>query len=215
MDKPYCVYNVCLRNRKFLLSVFSSTLLLFFSLVVNYYLGQFATEKASNSVTDLILSNIPVFNINGIFIYGPLIFWSISLLFCFSRPHAIPFTIKSIAVFILIRSCFISLTHLGPFPSVITVAPSIFINKFSFSGDLFFSGHTGLPFLLALIFWESKPWRYFFIISSVFFGTIVLLGHLHYSIDVLSAFFITYTIYHIVKTFFKKDFKLFKEGFTT
>ncbi len=214
MNKSYNTYNY-LYNRKFLLSFFFSILFLLFSLIVNYFLGQFATEKASNPVTDLILSNIPVFDIDGIFIYGPLIFWLISFFFFISRPHTILFTIKSISIFILIRSCFMSLTHLGPFPLEIPITSSIFINKFSFSGDLFFSGHTGLPFLLALIFWRNKPWRYFFIISSIFFGIVVLLGHLHYSIDVLSAFFITYTIYHIAKTFFKKDLKLFKEGFTT
>jgi hypothetical protein len=32
---------------------------------------------------------------------------------------------------------------------------------------------------------------------------------LHYSIDVLSAFFITYTIFNICKYFFKEDWQLF------
>jgi hypothetical protein len=41
------------------------------------------------------------------------------------------------------------------------------------------------------------------------FGIVVLLGHLHYSIDVLSAFFITYSIYHICELFFKTDKKIF------
>lgn len=203
-------YNLCFRDKNFLLSLFFSFLLLFFSLIVNFYAGQFAAEKASNPVTDLILSNIPVFDVGGIFVYGPLVFWFIFFLFSLSLPRTIPFTVKSIAIFILIRSCFISLTHLGPFPSEIYVAPSIFINKFSFGGDLFFSGHTGLPFLLGLIFWERKFWRYFFMASSVFFGVVVLLGHLHYSIDVLSAFFITYSIYRLAEIFFKKDLKVFK-----
>jgi len=69
-----------------------------------------------------------------------------------------------------------------------------------------------LPFLLALIFWDEKYLRYFFIVSSIFFGAIVLLGHYHYSIDVAAAFFITYTIYHIAKKLFPRDFELFKKG---
>jgi hypothetical protein len=41
------------------------------------------------------------------------------------------------------------------------------------------------------------------------------LAHLHYSIDVLSAFFITYTISHIACVFFKKDLLLFRNGLLT
>jgi hypothetical protein len=37
------------------------------------------------------------------------------------------------------------------------------------------------------------------------FGVVVLLGHLHYSIDVLSAFFISYGIYRIAEIIFHKD----------
>ena len=127
------------------------------------------------------------------------------------EPKKIPFTLKSIALFVVIRSCFVSLTHIGPFPTQAVVVSNL-IDKVNFGGDLFFSGHTGLPFLLSLIFWE-EPWlRYFFIVSAILFGVVVLLAHLHYSIDVLSAFFITYTIFHIAEKFFKKDRVLFFQG---
>ncbi|MDP2670532.1 MAG: hypothetical protein Q8O99_06590 [bacterium] len=41
------------------------------------------------------------------------------------------------------------------------------------------------------------------------FGVIVLLGHLHYSIDVLAAFFITYAINDINKLIFVHDKRVF------
>jgi membrane-associated phospholipid phosphatase len=120
---------------------------------------------------------------------------------------------KSIAVFTLIRSVFVSITHISPFPTH-AIITSVFFNKEVFYGiftgnDLFFSGHTGIPFLLALMFWENKTLRIIFLGFSLMFAMVVLLGHLHYSIDVLSAFFITYTIFDICKFFFKKDWKLF------
>jgi membrane-associated phospholipid phosphatase len=62
---------------------------------------------------------------------------------------------------------------------------------------------------LALIFWENKILRIVFLSFSIMFAIIVLLGHLHYSIDVLSAFFITFSIFHICKFLFKKDWQLF------
>lgn len=67
------------------------------------------------------------------------------------------------------------------------------------TNDLFFSAHTGLPFLLALEFWDNKILRYIFLLSSLGGATLVFLGHIHYSIDVLAAFFITYSVFQITK----------------
>ncbi len=86
---------------------------------------------------------------------------------------------------------------------------SNFMNKFTFGSDLFFSAHAGLPFLMALIFWQNKKLRYIFIALSLIFGAVVLLGHYHYTIDVLSAFFITFGIYRIAINLFKKDYQMF------
>jgi len=44
---------------------------------------------------------------------------------------------------------------------------------------------------------------------SVLFAVVVLLGHLHYSIDVMSAYFITFSIFNICKFLFKEDWQLF------
>jgi uncharacterized membrane protein YccC len=62
---------------------------------------------------------------------------------------------------------------------------------------------------MAMVLWNKPLVRIFCLASSIFFGIIVLLGHLHYSIDVASAFFITYSIYHIAERFFPADQKLF------
>ena len=130
--------------------------------------------------------------------------------FAFREPKTIPFVIKSIALFVVVRSVFVTLTHLGVSPA--DLPPdfnSNFIKRLSYGGDRFFSGHTGMPFLMALIFWQNRNLRIFCIISAIFFGAVVLAVHQHYSIDVFAAFFITYTIYHLATIFFKKDQTLF------
>jgi hypothetical protein len=198
-------------NKDFLISSLVSFFLLAASFVINFYAGVYATKQASNSVTDIILSNIGPFDVDKFFVYGPVVFYAFILILCFLRPERIPFIGKSIALFILVRSVFITLTHIGPFMTQVPIN-SMLINKFTFGGDLFFSGHTGLPFLMALLFWENLRLRILFIASSIFFGIVVLMGHIHYSIDVLSAFFITYTIFHIAEFLFKKDRKLFRQG---
>ena len=41
---------------------------------------------------------------------------------------------------------------------------------------------------MALTFWNNKFLRRFFLFASIVAGFSVLLGHLHYSIDVFAAF---------------------------
>ena len=202
-------YKKFFTDRDFLISLTSSFLFLIIALYINFYAGTYATERASLPVTDIVLSNIRAFDVDGFFTYGPLFLFTIVTILCLYNPKKIPFILKNLALFTVIRSVFISLTHIGPFPIQIIADNGNFISKFTFGGDLFFSGHTGVPFLLALIFWENKMLRNFFLAYSVFMGIVVLLGHYHYSIDVFAAFFITYSIYHISLYLFKKDKILF------
>jgi len=206
-------YAAHFKNKKYLEAVLRSLVFIAIALVVNFYAGTYALEKISNPVTDLILSNIPVFDVDALFLYGPIVLTLLITALCLKKPERIPFVVSSVALFLVIRSVFVTLTHIGPFPTRATIDYSTrIVRDLTFGGDLFFSGHTGLPYLMALIFWQNKFWRYFFIATSIFFGIVVLLGHLHYSIDVLAAFFITYSIYHIAVVFFRQEKKFFDRG---
>jgi hypothetical protein len=201
-------YRTHFSQKEFVASFVSSFGLLVVSLVVNFFAGTYALERASCPVTDIILNNTRVYDVDTIFIYGPIVFWSIVTLFLLSRPRAIPFVVYCIALFVLIRSVFVMLTHIGPFPNAPVESPGV-SHWFTFGGDLFFSGHVGLPFLLALIFWNERHYRYLFLFSAAFFSAVVLLGHYHYSIDVLAAFFITYAIRDLGRHFFPRDYARF------
>ena len=213
-------YKDAFGDKRFKSGLIFGIVLLLVSLIINYFAAQYAFERASVAVADIFLSNIPVYDVDWIFVFGPIVFGLWIAVLCFTNPKTIPFTLKSIAMFVLIRSAFITLTHIGPFPDhniidgnsaillhAISNNPNFFI--FSTGADLFFSGHTGLPFMLALLFWKHFKTRIFCFATSIFFGFIVLLGHLHYSIDVASAFFISYTIYVITIKIFKKDHEEF------
>ncbi len=208
-------YSAHFENRQFVVSFLVSFGILVVSLFVSSLASAYATSAASNPVTDIILSNTKVYDMDWAFIYGILVFWIIASLLLLNEPKRLPFALKAIAIFILIRSVFITLTHIAVFPTHDIIPTTGFMSYFISVDDLFFSGHTGLPFLLALIFWDEGLLRYFFIASSVFFGAVVLLGHYHYSIDVAAAFFITYTIYRIAEKLFPKDLRLFRNGIET
>ena len=197
-------------RRDFVRSFVASLVLMFASLAVNVLAGQYATAQAGNAVNDLVLNVIPVYDVSSAFIYGAIFLWIFVLGLVAAQPHKIPFLLKAVSLFVLIRSLFVSLTHLGPFPSRIAMPPGSLMDIFAFGGDLFFSGHTGAPFLLALIFWDSLRLRTTFIAVSLFFAAIVLVGHVHYSIDVLATFFITYSIYRLAEVLFARDLHVFR-----
>ncbi len=149
--------------KKIFLSALWGVAFLALSLVANYLAGTYATANASNPVNDLILDNIPTFDVDGIFIYGIVLFFVFVGVLMFFFPRRIPFVLKGLSLFIVVRSHFVILTHIGPSlrQTPLDIQNPI-VDKITFTGDLFFSGHTGLPFLMALIFWKDKAFRWLF-----------------------------------------------------
>ena len=195
-------------QKPFVYSVLLGMLFLAISMLANSYANSYTVSHASNYVSDIFLDNLPVVDVHLIFSEGAVAFILILAGILFYEPKYLPFTLKGIAAFILIRSFFLVLTHIAPPLHEIYINPTDWIARVSSGDDLFFSSHTGLPFLLAFIFWNQKRLRYFFFACSAIGGVAVLLGHLHYSIDVFSALFISFGIFHICKNLFPKDYSL-------
>lgn len=189
-------------------SLLEAMLIFIISVFVTHYASKYAAIKAGNHVEDIILSNTRVYDFEVLFVHGAIMLSLFVVALCFYYRKTAPFLIKAVSLFIIIRAMFVSLTHIGPYPLKLELESGL-LNFITSGNDLFFSGHTGLPFLIALIFWDHRYIRYLFITSSVVFGIVVLLSHLHYSIDVFAAFFITYSIYHIAMKLFSKDYEFF------
>ena len=195
-------------RRRYTITMAAGLLVLLASFFINYQANLYTTRVASNHVSDLLLDNLPVVNVDFFFFEGMTAFWIFVIILLFIKPERAPFTIECIILFILIRAGFITLTHLGLPPEHSYIEPSNFFRYITLGNDMFFSSHAGMPFLLSMVFWDMKKLRYLFIVSSIFFAGVVLLGHLHYSIDVFGAYFITYTIFAITRYLFPRDYRL-------
>lgn len=177
----------------------------------NIYAFDYSHRPTSNYVGDIVLDNVSVLDINFIIIEVALISIVLVTLFVLYRPRYFLFTLKAVALFIIIRAVFISLTHVGIHPESIAPGLGLFDSIYTylnFQTGLFFSGHTGLPFLVAIIFWDNKRVRYVLLSLSFIFAVAVLLAHVHYSIDVLAAPFMAYGIFKIAQYLFPRDYEL-------
>jgi membrane-associated phospholipid phosphatase len=194
-------------------SMYLGLLLLGLSLMIQVSAGRYSERRALNTnfAGDMFLDNLPVLNLDYVIVQGALAFFIFSIvLFAFHPRHAL-FGVKAIALFVIVRAFFINLTHIGIYPeNTFTVdgVGSWVYNAINFNGNFFFSGHTGMSFLIALIFWREKLWRRLYLVASIVFGASVLLAHVHYSIDVFAAPFITYSIMRTAAKLFPKDYAL-------
>lgn len=174
----------------------SGILVLISSLFLNYFVSTWVDSVSKTAVGDLFLDLIPVFELNFLFFWAVFFFWISTTVFLLVNPKQLSFICWSLSLFVLIRCFFISLTHLGPPESAIHIPESL--SWFNFSADMFFSGHVGGPFLVALII-ESRPIKYLMIVYSMCMVVVVLMAHGHYSIDVFASFFIAHSISVMVK----------------
>jgi membrane-associated phospholipid phosphatase len=210
-------WNVLFQDKSFRISFFFSIFLFFFGQYVMMSAAQYNDEMFQVvTVGDIILDNIPTVNLSFLFTWGvwiiliPTAFYAVLI-----RPELAPWTLKTYGLFALVRAGFILLTHLGPPEGLIYLQdPSLMdvdgiFARYFFTNDLFFSGHVGNAFLGALIFKDFK-FKWYCLIGSVVMAFTVLLMHVHYSIDVFGAYFITYGIYAFSDKIFHKWTDKFK-----
>src|SRR4030081_2922391 len=211
MEVTTRLYHTLFGSRAYLRSICEGIAFFAASTIAICAAVTYATVHASNYVTDFVLSRVGPYNLRFLFVYGTFTAFVITLGLLAWRPNRVPFALKAMALFLLVRAVFVSLTHMAPSP-IDPQAPAPFFNSIFYGSDLFFSGHTGLPLLAALAFWHMPQWRMFYLALTAFFGSIVLLGHYHYSIDVLAALFITHGVFQISCWLFRREYALFRSS---
>lgn len=177
-------------NKKIALFVVGIATLLS-SFAVNNTISKYVDHVQGRSVGDLILDNIPIYDLNFIFFWAVLLFWAGNIVYRLIFPKEFAFILVSMSLFVIVRCFFIALTHLGP-PETLLVIPDE-LSYYSFNADLFFSAHVGTPFFYALLT-SVKKVKWTAVTYSILMVFIVLMSHGHYSIDVFASFFIAHSL---------------------
>lgn len=191
-------------------SLISALIFLSLAILFQSYVSSYSTRVSGGSVPDLLLDHLPIINLNWVIVEGALAVIVGTIVLLFYKPEYLIFTLKAVAIFVITRAVFLAVTHVGVYPGQIGPDNGFFdriYKSLDFEVGLFFSGHTGLSYLMALIFWNERFWRYVYLSLAVIFGISVLFAHIHYSIDVLAAPFITYSIYKLSQYLFKEDYR--------
>jgi membrane-associated phospholipid phosphatase len=159
----------------------------------------FIEKREGMVLQDYVLDAIPAIDVS---IPTFVIIWSVVLLVfyrIYQNPRLFLLIAYGFILMCLARILTISLLPLNPPAGIIVLkdpianiaygGKGIFITK-----DLFYSGHTGNMFLFFLCL-EAKWDKIIALAAAVLIGILVLIQHIHYSIDVFAAFIFTYLLY--------------------
>jgi len=194
------------KNYHFFRETAIGLLILSLGVAASAYALSYTVNHATNPVGDLFFDFFPYIPLPWLLLNIPLITAALILVLVFADKRKAPLYFKTIGLLYCIRSVFMLLTHLALPPEhyVLSASHSL-LYWWQVDSAQFFSGHTALPFLVALLEWHNPKIRWLFLIIATVEGVVVLLSRVHYSIDVAAAFFITYAIYALAMRWFQRD----------
>jgi membrane-associated phospholipid phosphatase len=176
------------------------------------YLHNYMSEgKTLPMLSDLILDNIPVFDLS--FFYDLFCFLSSIVIGIYiihkKEYNQIPFILLLCGIFLLVRGIFIVLTPFGN-PPMFNGSGAPFNGFSKYELGVYPSGHVGTVFLYLLLA-KDKIYKWILFIFLLIVMVSLFLSHSHYSIDILSGIFFAYAIRSFGNKYFT-DFDLRSKG---
>ena len=156
---------------------------------------------------DWLLNRIPVHNVSlpvFIFIWGATL---LAIIRSVKAPQLCLLMIWSYLLVCIARVVAIWLVPLNPSPHLIPLVDPLtnfFYGKQYITKDLFFSGHTSSVFIIFLCL-PKKQDKIFTLLSVICIAILLLVQHVHYTIDILAAPIIAYVCYRMALLMVFKD----------
>jgi len=152
-------------------------------------------------INDFVLASIPAHNVSwAIF----TIIWGVGLYALYralQKPSIFITYIWALIFVTILRVLTISIVPLDPPIGLIGLTDpltGVFYGESDITKDLFFSGHTSVLFLTFLCL-ERKTDKILALAATTIAAVLLLVQHVHYTIDVIAAPIIVYPIYRLVK----------------
>lgn len=175
---------------------------LFTAVLLYYpYFFHFIQHRSGRFLYDPVLSILPSLDMSA-YIF-PLIYVTVGLgMFrAVQSPSLFLLFLCSCLLLSIARIITITLVPLEPPMGLVQLADPFLVPFYGHSHitkDLFFSGHTGSVFLIHL-FLQKKREKIFALVATVLVGLLLLIQHIHYTIDVLCAPLFVYFIFVLAK----------------
>ncbi len=183
--------------------LFAGVILLVIILLVLSFFFNFIEQREGVVLDDILLNMLPHKNCS-IAIFGIIWLSAIIAIWQFIKnPNILLLFLWGYIFLCLSRIITISMVKLNPPKNIVELADPItnlFYGGKFITKDLFYSGHTAT--VLLMYFCIEKKWvKTFLLIASILIGIMVLIQHVHYTIDVVAAPVFTYIVYRLGKMF--------------
>jgi hypothetical protein len=173
------------------------------------YLHNYMSEgKTLPMLSDLILDNLPFYNVSLIYDVFCLVPIFLVLTYIVHKKdyNRVPLFLLMTGIFYIVRGVFIVLTPFGN-PPMFNGSDPLFHGFSNYELGVYPSGHAGNVFLLFLLV-KDKSYKWLIFICLVVVILALFLARGHYSIDILSGVFFSYAI----REFGEKHFSMFDLG---
>ncbi len=190
-------------NKTFRRKMISTLVILIIVIISLPTFFNYIEQRKGAYLHDLILQHIPAADVS---LLTFLIIWSMSgfvIVRCIQKPSFALLMLMSFTLLCLARMVSITMVPLDPPDGLIRLndplTSLVYGGKDKFiTKDLFFSGHTSNMFLMYLCL-EKRSDKILGLIASLSVAVLVLVQHVHYTVDVMFAFLFTYLIFRIGK----------------
>lgn len=165
-------------------------------------LGWVADQRSLPMGSDWVLRRLPIINVLPVLSWGwfGLHIYAAAVAVAY-YPRRMPFLLFLLSVYMVVRTIFVFLSPIGHPAGMMDMGKldiifSRLMGIWTFNNEFVFSGHTSIPFLFHLFF-EAGWIKPVMLGGSIVMGLCVLLSHNHYTVDVLAAYLVSYSIYKL------------------
>jgi hypothetical protein len=191
------------RNRQFRLLFVTGWVAVIGFLMLFHLFLMHIEKREGVLLNDWLLQQLPVYNVSlpvFLFIWGATL---LALYRSIGSPRICVLLVWTYLFVTVARLISIWLIPLDPPPDLIPLADpltNLFYGKQFITRDLFFSGHTSSVFIIFLCL-PRRADKIFALVSVICIAALLLIQHVHYSVDIIAAPIMSYGCFLLARRF--------------